>query len=248
MVGFAPLPKVPPPWLMQIPPGDPPIPGPKARPRPRPFHIDPSCVLYMDFIDRLSIVKALDESAYGNHGTITGTEWVANGLYFGGAAAVDVGDKSSLDFGTGDFTLSSWIKTSTKNSVILSKKLNQGNSLGYEIGTRASGRFYLRLGEGAGAAFITTDDGTIVTDNGLHQVLVTSDSGTITRYIDGSADGTADSETLGTLDNAITFYIGRLGGVFFTGTIPEVAIFKGKAFNPIEANNFYLLGKARLGI
>ena len=62
---------------------------------------------------------ARDASGNGNDGTLNGPTWDSG--KFGGALSfdgsndfVDCGNSSTLDFGTGDFTVSAWIKTADR--------------------------------------------------------------------------------------------------------------------------------------
>jgi len=76
-------------------------------------------VLYLPFDEEAP--TAQDASGQGNDGTLVGgPTWVRNGVSHGALQFdgvddyIDCGDAESLQFGTGDFTIEAWVKTSTK--------------------------------------------------------------------------------------------------------------------------------------
>ena len=229
-----------PPWLVQIPPADPPIPGPKARPRPRPFMIDPSCVFYWDGIDKLSRVKALDESGNGNHGAITNATWVADGLYFSGTGTfVGLGVLSVTSFNT--ITMSAWIKSVSGGGggTIISSR----QEYRLKVGVNTLGGNFADLSDTT-----YSDTATDVLDGNWHFIAISWDGVNLIGYYDG-VQLTPDP-SIGTISTVQVTEIGRRSvdnDTYFNGTIAEVAIFN-RGLSAVESNNLYLVGKARLGI
>ncbi|UCF43835.1 MAG: hypothetical protein JSV99_02605, partial [Planctomycetota bacterium] len=79
------------------------------------------------------------DSAGDYHGTVYGAQWTAGlidgALKFGGYEAyVRIGDKDRLDFGaSGDFTITTWFKTSFTGRQMLVNKREKGNTPGYDF-------------------------------------------------------------------------------------------------------------------
>ncbi|MDO8429063.1 MAG: DUF2341 domain-containing protein [Candidatus Daviesbacteria bacterium] len=188
----------------------------------------------------------------GNHGTITIGATGANtavgtcttptdgtGAWYDGVAGkrnyslqfdgtddyVSIADPASgiLDFGTGDFSVSAWVKTSTASSRILAKG-GGGNPL-YQLTVDANGKagFYIRGTEGNSATSTST---TTITDGNWHLVTGVHSGTNIMVFVDGILQDT-DAETAGTVDNAIALFIGQFGGssLWFTGQIDDIKVF-----------------------
>ena len=145
---------------------------------------------------------------------------------------VDCGRDSSLDVGTGDFSLSAWIKTSVSDDqTIMSKGSGGAGGKRYSFSTNSSGYLVGNLDDNTASTNIT--GGTDVSDNAWHHVVIVYDrDGNGQAYLDNSTDGSAVDITGsdGTLnDTGKDFCIGVFShdeaDAAFTGSIDEVAIF-----------------------
>lgn len=187
----------------------------------------------------------LDETANNNDGTASGstnsTAWrdipsYGHSLietddtqvaYFNGVNnKITVADDNTLDFGTGDFSISCWIKYAGGTQRLLVSKENSGD--GFQMGIYASGRLYGYIRSGASNK-PSTDDGVLVSTNQWVHVGISFDrDGTMTRYVNGVPTGTADSITSvsGSISNALDMIIGEYnaGTLQYKGNMANLAI------------------------
>lgn len=157
--------------------------------------------------------------------------------YFSGA---DV-----LDGGTGDLSISGWIKMNgnpSSNSVVAQK---YGSSLGYSVYIATNGRLVGYIQDAGGA--VTTSDGASICDNEWHHVAVVFDrDGNMVRYVDGVQYGVADdiSSISDDISNSANFSTGANSAgnnFFFGGLIRDVRVLIGGIWSSSEisaqANN-----------
>jgi len=185
------------------------------------------------------------DSAGSNPGTTRGNPAFAAGnsgqaISLDGDDYVDLGNPATLDFSTGDWTISTWIKTTQSGT----GDENKG-SIYAKGGDQTDGiRYTLAIGEvTSGLITLTTDDNvtkaqatvnTAVNDDLWHHVAGIRNGTQLLVYVDGALDGTGtvpDGYDLSgtTQHNA---YIGAItdnrdGSVFkyFVGSIDEVQIY-----------------------
>lgn len=111
---------------------------------------------------------AYDRSGQGNNGTLTNEPTKSLGKIGqaleanAGDEYVDVGDPASLDFGTGDFTVSFWARVdgfvnqgSSDNAMLGDKRLASPNSGGYVFGFDSTVLPYIGVGDGTSDVFVT---------------------------------------------------------------------------------------------
>lgn len=201
-----------------------------------------------------------DVSGQNNDGTLTNGAFYENGsISFDGTNDYVSTGNFSLDFGTGSFTLSAWIKT--PNNTQQGKVINKGQSSSFPLGSKGySLRFYDR------ALFAVTDGTTSVSlatatindipnDTWKHFVGVVNRSSSLQSiYIDGNINNSA-SITYGSISNPdAELTIGNLDrGVygsdaeFFEGNISNVKIYN-RALSTSEITQNYNATKGRFGL
>ena len=133
-----------------------------------------------------------DASGNGNDGALNAPTWDSG--KFGGALSfdgvddfVDCGNSSTLDFGTGDFTISAWIKTTDRaGETIFGNGGDDGGGIRY--------RLYI---EGDPGVKILVDDNSnkrdpegnvAVVDGQWHHLVGMRNGSTLRVYIDGVED------------------------------------------------------------
>jgi len=188
---------------------------------------------------------AYDSTGYGNDGTITGATWVQNGkkgkaLSFNGSSDyVDCGNDESLEFGTGDFSISAWVKTSGNSEdwagILWKGKVNDP-APNYEPSysfskSGSSDSYFFNAGHWADrASFGALEDGE------WHYLVGVVDSGVSKAYLDGKYQ----NQSIATdSDYSTSFKIGI--GVLsrnFNGLIDEVRIYD-KALSENEVKQLY---------
>jgi len=185
------------------------------------------------------------DSAGAVSGTAVGCLTYAPGksgqaLSLDGAACVDCGKQDSLDFGTGDWAISAWIKTTKSGIEVADKETIFANGAD-ELGGI---RYTLAVNEmDLGRVTLTTDDDavkaqatgqTAANDGAWHHVAGTRDGGMLRLYVDGALDGTSNLPTKYDLAGASkqNAYIGAIkdnrdGSLYkyFAGQIDDVCVF-----------------------
>lgn len=181
----------------------------------------------------------------GNNGTDTSVTYsTANaklnigGGFNGTTSKVALGNAFPFSFGSGNFTISAWFKTTaTVRQTIIHKSDFVGNGgttqIGYLIDTLSTGflRFVVAT-NGSNYAFI--DSSAALNDGNWHHAVASrTGTNTLRLYIDGVSVGTTNlTGTVGTLNNNIGLDIGREWDVnastnytaFFNGSIDEVGL------------------------
>ena len=176
---------------------------------------------------------ATDSSPNGNDGIIVGAQWVADGvsgscLEFSGVAGdnyVDCGADDSLDYmGTGEFTITAWVKVLTNDGDwhnLISKKMGYNNSdMGWAawLDFREAGAIQLRVNDGAEVNDNTPtaqDDSLkgLIQDGEWHHIAwVITEPGTLVYYLDGVNKGENTFAMVESTDNDVSFRMGNSEG------------------------------------
>ena len=175
------------------------------------------------------------DSRDANHGTMfnfTSGSWVSgkygSGLQFNSTnqTYVDIGNSTNLNFGTGDFSVMTWIKyVNTPASSEIITKHDVGWTTWWYIEVNNDNIHF--------DSMTLTDDASITkigsyNDNQWHHIVVTRGSGTGILYVDGVEAG-SDSTYAGNPDSIGNLIIGGSPyndmGYFFNGTLDDVRLF-----------------------
>ena len=204
-------------------------------------------------LDECQSSIANDSSGIGNNGSInisssgtqnsvgtcttSGTAW-GNGVsghtnsslnFDGTDDYVNIGDPAngSLDFGTNDFSMSTWIKTSSgQQGTILGKYYDYPL---FYLRLNADGKIESRLGLNTSTNYTSTD-GTAVNNNIWHQVIVVyKRNGNMTRYVDGKVYGIplniSASSSLSINTSSSLILGAATASQFFQGQIDDARIY-----------------------
>jgi subtilisin family serine protease len=198
------------------------------------------------------------DSAGTNHGTIYGealwtTGQIDGALEFDGVDDyVDVGDKTSLDFGADDsFSISSWFKTNKDSPIVDKRRCGGPGGVFYEGYNLWVSQHKLYYGiEDTSSGYAQMFGNTIVTDNQWHHVVAVRDTATdkLYIYLNGSSDATPVTDaTTTTLATNKSFHIGYRdstaspGYVYCEGTIDDVRVYD-RALSAEEIWQLYWAG------
>ncbi len=223
-----------------------------------PTGVDTSLKGYWSFNGKdVSGTTAYDRSGAGNTGTLTNGPVISEGklgqaldFFPGGTdtdAYVSIGDPTSgiFDFGSGDFTLGMWLRTtgyinngSSVNRPIYKKGIS--NSSGYGLVITSSNFIQFILGNGT-TDFTATSSQT-VNDNQWHHVFGVRTGDNILLYLDGVQ--VATTAVSGSVSSPIGFYIGddASGSRNVDGLIDEVRVYN-RALSASEIMALYNLSR-----
>jgi len=199
-----------------------------------------------------------EENAYdsvdGNDGILFGGSYmegkVGRAFSLDGGGYVDIGNKENLNFGTGDFTVTFWVKTDqapTDNDqkVFVNKQTSHTSEVrtGFEVilaspyfepQVQGTVVFVIRDGVyGAGIASLDT-----VNDGRWHSVAAVKTAGYLSLCIDGVFQGVKPHQVTGSISTATSFRIGELsdretGSHEFIGGLDEITVYN-QALTPGE--------------
>ena len=192
------------------------------------------------------VPEGLNEGRDSQGYYLTDTDSISSGIRFKGAEYIDVQDSESLDFGTSDFTLECWLKTTDQGFVRILDKRN--SSSGYTLNLNTSEVVHLELNDGSGNTGFASS--TAVNDGNWHHIAVSVNrSSNALFYIDGSLDATQNiSAKNGSLDSTSNLIIGADApngdSLFLNGSIDEIKIYKGKVLSASEVLKNYNNGKS----
>jgi hypothetical protein len=204
----------------------------------------------------------VNDSAGFNNGTIHGNPTYVDGKFgraicFDGNDYVDCGNPDSLNFGTSDWTISAWIKTTQTGIDQQDDALLNRGTVFANGGDETGGiRYALAVNEGQlGSITLTTDNDTskvqaisraVVNDGAWHHIVGMRNAEQLHIYVDGVLDGgsylSAGYDLSGTSQH--NAYIGVITDnrdnslyKYFVGAVDEVCIFSGA----IDVNGVHAL-------
>ncbi len=194
--------------------------------------------------------NANDESGNGNDGTVLGAALATDRFgninkaytFDGTDDYISVNEDSTLEFGTGDFTVCAWIlTTSTRGERVVTKGecFNTGWSLGH------NSRIQTSLQAPPHGPIYPASDNVNYADGRWHFILFKRQSGAVSIYGDGNLDGDTASFPYNLTNVSEHMTIGRFresGGAcenaFHTGKIDDIRIYN-RALSEIEIQQLY---------
>lgn len=201
-----------------------------------------------------------------HHGTFIGFPVCSLFWKVGGAAMafspnpatyVTVPSAADLNFGTGDFTIDMWIRTTSTTPapgvVPVLDKRNATPTAGYHLAL-FNGYLLAQLADGAGSGstnyFNTNDSNLFIADGQWHFVAIAvnrDDPQGLVMYVDGHSRSFNPTGRQGNLDNGANLLIGarhaNLGGGAFDGQIDELELFS-RALSASEVQDIFLADAA----
>lgn len=148
---------------------------------------------------------------------------------------IDIGNDSSLDFGTGDFSVEAWIKTNSYGGII--DKFN--GAYGWDLYVDDGEPIIIFLIIDSESHTVLINSNTTIRDNNWHYVVAVREGYDFKLYIDGSLENT----TNGIIDNLTVdenVFIGYdiWDTLYFNGTIDNVRIWN-RSLNSTEILDLY---------
>ncbi len=188
-----------------------------------------------------------DSSGNGNTGALcNGPTWQPYGGQIGGALEFDgngdyitVAESSDFKFGTGDFGMGAWVKTSaTTKSYIIDNYQGTSGEVGCQIVMNANGTVYFEI---RGGTLLQITSTTTINDGAWHHIFGSADRDSgMNLYIDGACAATGGTNS-DKIDNSNPVLIGANTwqtyplGSFFEGFIDDVRIYN----RALDVNEIY---------
>lgn len=197
-----------------------------------------------------------DNSTYQNYGrfhnginasNITTGKYGKGLMFDGNDDYVDVGNDTSLNLGTGNFTFMVWEKshaTSYANTtVILSNQPENANWAGYVFGVKNTPFFYTA----ENGQFTSLNGSHDVTDSAWHHLAYVRKGSNLSLYVDGAFDAGKTGTLRNITNNQSTCFSNenRTDCCHFDGVLDEAQLF-GRALSREEINASYNNGLYRL--
>ena len=194
--------------------------------------LPPNQVTALSFSEGSGTVAA-DGSGSGHNGTlVNGPTWIAgkfdNGISLDGTNDhVMVANPSTLNFGTGDFTIAAWIKrqaTGVEHTILSKTASTSWTTGGKELFVSGSDN---RLYFGAFNIAEVSSTSTITNDGLWHHVAVTfvDSTNTVSFYIDGVARGGGPLNLPPDVSSHVIKIGGHPVGHYFRGQVDEFRVF-----------------------
>lgn len=195
-----------------------------------------------DQINNPGVNQTPDTWRLGNSGTLNGSAGtqnlpqlqtsgcvLGNCLLFDGTDDyVDVGDPTngSLDFGTNDFSISFWFKSTLADRGIISKKSAISDvSAGWVIYLDSPGwHLRARLADGSNELAVSGLTANL-NDNIWHHGLIVKARDTLSIYVNGAIDNSITGVGSYNVNNVTSLFIGRVAATYFSGALDDIRIF-----------------------
>jgi hypothetical protein len=154
-------------------------------------------------------------------------------MYCDGAHYITIADDATLNYGTGPFSFSFWVKTAstkTHNTVIDKRTRNGASYTGYLV-ELYSGRPLIQLADGNGWYNYYLTNGPLCNDNQWHFVVIRVNRQSHQAYfsIDGQSIGNLDTYAItGSITNASSLYLAKhfeSASYNFVGTLDEIKMY-----------------------
>jgi hypothetical protein len=199
-----------------------------------------------------------DFSSIGNNGTVNpGVTWngTEDSCKFGGcfdfdgsSGYIDMGNPAdnSLDFETGNFTISAWVRPDSAGDTTDWIVMKRNSNPFYGIVTIATNAFRFWISDAEADRIEANSDNNKFTPGGawVHVVGVRDSQTTAKLYINGVLNGSGTNVDFGNVSNSGSFYIGRQDTAEeFDGMIDDVAVWN-RTFSNVEVLDLYRLGAA----
>ena len=205
----------------------------------------------MDQTSLKSSTVLADRTPNANNGTLVGSPTFTTDRnnqsnkamsYSGSGQYINSGDPTngSLDFGSGNFTLSAWVKTNTLNSAyhcVITKNANSYPN--YQLCINASNVFQAGYEVSVGNISRALS-GSLSTNTWYNTVVVADRTNGTSLYLNGILIQTVSAKS-GSLDNVANLLIGRhVGGsaLDWNGSIDDVRIYN-RALSQAEVTQLY---------
>ena len=163
--------------------------------------------------------------------TAYSTSVIGGSAYIDNNGYLDCGSQSAYAFGTGDFTINTWIyPTSIPTFVIIMDTRGSGGSAGWALAMDTARTIYLY--SAVGFTVVVTSASGAIPLNAWSYITVTRSGTSYTLYINGVSAGTGSGSQNFTHQLLTVGYSGASGGEYYYGYISNAQVIKGTAVAP----------------
>jgi hypothetical protein len=191
-------------------------------------------------------------------GTLSNITYTSPAFNYGGNSYVSIADNSSLEPGSGSWTMEAWFNVSSASTsgVILGKFDNGGlaQNVSYSIRYNTSRSLVAQFSNGSPSTFVESSSYTFSLNTWYQVVYVWTNSGltkTIDTYINGSLIGTVNHTFASILNSTNPLYLGSYNGgeysQYVTGKIGVTRLYN-RSLNSAEVAQNYNNDKSRFGL
>lgn len=181
----------------------------------------------------------------GRPGALVGDTDTA--VTFNGIDGVSMGDAATLDFGTDDFSVAAWVKTSVNGERAIVGKVDQSAQAANWVitvtdDTGQVGKIRAKIFDGV-TTTLAYGPNVRVDDGAWHNVGVVFDRDFgVSVYVDG-VERVTPGISIGSVSNAGAFAIGQATTYSaFQGDVDEVAVYGGQVLDPTALSTYYDAG------
>ncbi len=202
---------------------------------------DPNLVSYWEF-EEYTGTTVYDLKGTNNGNFLVGNStpfWTNNGrfgrsnlLFNGSTSKVDVPNNNSLNFGSGPFTISTWINRMVTTGITqdIVSKTGADNGGGYKIGVGNAGEVYCQTSNGTNIQSSSTNTGMVNIGSGWHNLIISRSGSSCRIYVDGIDQTTSVGDHSAMVNSSIDLMIGGAGvgnpwGQVWNGYIDSVKIY-----------------------
>jgi hypothetical protein len=151
-----------------------------------------------------------------------------NAFTFNGSGGINFG--SAGDFGTGDFTIAFWIKTSAPGEqAVMEKRRICGPGTFWSIRVASTGGLYVEIDDGT--QYVSFVGATNIANDNYHHAALVRQGTTLTLQVDGNVDGSSSSTAVVNVSSRAKFTAGSSicdgadATVPFNGQLDEIEVF-----------------------
>lgn len=180
-----------------------------------------------------------------NNGT---TGKINSSLNFDGTDDYITVNSTLGNFGTADFSVSGWLKTSGTARYIMGKRSGCSHESFWNLKVSSTGKLEAEIDQDSGGTNYALYTGSkTINDNSWHQFTLVRQGSTLTGYIDGKPDSTASGAGTANISNAASLLVANSPcGSLFQGQLDDVRLYN-YALTSTQAKDLYNGGAVKFG-
>ena len=181
---------------------------------------------------------ASDSSGNGHHGTLVNGPIfvpgrVANAASFDGVDDYAETNPSVGNFGTSDFSIAVWMRTTVNDQRIVGKRDVCDHGSFWNLGTQESGAAMLEINQSDSSNYRNVQGTRNLADGAFHHIAAVRRGAAIEVYADGTLEGSQTGSLVENLSNAAPLRVSGNPCGMFQGVVDELHVYN-RALSPSE--------------